>query len=374
MRRAVSSIALAVLLSVVPNLGAQHKPKQPTSDKGVRDVLRAVEVPFKEEPSLSGLAASPVLSYPIQCNSEGVPFVGMLNPPDFDEEEVYSITSKGVRKFSLDTVNDLFDKEILDYYPAQSGVIFLVFGSEEGQLGARASSPPSANGEDTAHHVQRGYYIAKFDADGSYKGRVRIEPSFTPSKIAEFDSGLFLAYGVDADARRPELALINPDGSVLRYLDPDPSLSNWYKSYLNSTLGRPGDSKPTVLPGGQMVPYLGRLLLVQQGSKLPIFGIRENGEVQQFKTPAPEGYVLESLIPAQNRWYVRYRTEAKPGTQVSREQPVLFVVDPDAGRLLERLKPQGVSTDEIACSRNGDLIAFRRDDKGRFVAILGQVQ
>jgi len=285
----------------------------------------------------------------------------MLAPPDFKEEQGYLLTADGARKLDIGAANDLSGKEIIDWYPSESGALALVLAGESSQGGTSANSGP------------RHYYVVTFGTDGAYKSQVKIDASFTPSKIAGFDSGILLAYGADRNTDQPTLALLKQDGSVLRYLQLDTSVRNWYASKTDSN--ESASRSPITLPSGQLTPYSDSVLLVSQGSTLPVFAIREDGSIRAVRVAIPDGYTLDSIITRPQQWYVRFRARPLEAERTTSDAPSpLFEVNPEEGTLIERLSPVGVRADEVACFQRGNLIAFRRGADGKLIGMSAGLQ
>ena len=329
-----------------------------TKDKNPQ--IRAINIPFKQVEAASGVAASPVTTYPMECSPDGTAFLEMMLPPHFTEQEIYSISvTKGIHKFAPASISDLHRIQVLRYYPGSSGVLFLIRAAEE---------EPEAG-----HGARYHYYIATFDTDGQYKGRIQLDESlFALGQLAGFESGVFAAYGMDMDTRHLALGLINSDGSLLRFLEPPSALKKWW--YTSTTKYSDPGGPPPSFPNTQMVPFRDRILLVHINSKAPVLEVHESGEVREVKLSLPEGQVINSFIAAQNRWYVRTLDESAAAAERGSMSPNLFEVDPETGLPVAQLRPEGVLSGEIACLQDGSFIAFKRDnDTGKLIALRGDI-
>src|SRR5438045_9396767 len=70
-----------------------------------------VTVDFKEAEPLRGVsAASIAMIAPMQCTADGTSFVNMLQPPEYKDQELLSISLSGdrrVRAFHIETISHL---------------------------------------------------------------------------------------------------------------------------------------------------------------------------------------------------------------------------------------------------------------------------
>ena len=317
--------------------------------------IPVVDLNFKDDPSVAGLAASPVLAYPLECSTDGKLFVEMLAPPDFSKRELYAVSpSKGAYRLDGTQMSDLHDVTITSYYPTPSLVAFLVYATRD------TTEPRKAE-----HH----YYLATFDKDFAYKRAVQIPDQFHPLHIGAFDDGVFLISGADEE-RMLRLFLLNADGSVLRVLDSPTEFGRGYKKLIriSSELAH-----GRISPAAQMVPFLDSILLISRSSRIPVLEVKSGGAIREVQLDLPKGmdYVVDSFVPSSDdKWYVRFNVVAPPGKAFSND-PILYKVDPSNGKLLEQFHPVGALGSEIACVSDGRFLALRQDDNGHFVEMKG---
>lgn len=348
LKRSREFAAICVLFISVQLVG------QSAGSKAAAPSIPIVDLNFKDDQSVAGLVASPVLVYPLGCSADGKLFIEMLAPPDFRQHELFAVSpSKGAYRLDGTQMTDLHDVTIMSYYPAPSLVAFLVYATRNG------TEPRKSE-----HH----YYLATFDKDGVYKQAVQIPDQLHARRIGAFDDGVFLIFGVDVD-RKARLALLNADGSVLRVLDSPRDFGREYEKLVNSSEFAQGRTSPPA----QMIPSLDGILLVSRSSRLPVLEVKSSGATREVRLDLPKGsdYVVDSFVPSSdNKWYVRFNVVAPAGKAFSNE-PILYQVDPSNGMLLTQLHPVGALGSEIACVSDGRFIALRQDDNEHFVEMKG---
>lgn len=73
------------------------------------DAIPAVHVEYKPNNDIPGVNSSPVISSPILCSPDGIPFVSVPEPPDYTTQTVYSLDPKGAHTFSMQSAVGLYD-------------------------------------------------------------------------------------------------------------------------------------------------------------------------------------------------------------------------------------------------------------------------
>jgi hypothetical protein len=316
-----------------------------------------VDVNFKDDQTVTGLVANPVLAYPLECSTDGKMLIEMLSPPDFRQHVLYLVLpSKGARRLDATQMTDLDDVQVVSHYLAPSSVAVLVYATREG------AGPK---------YFERHYYIATFDNDGAYKSAIQIPDEIVrPRNVGAFDNGMFIVSGVDQKTppSTSRLTLLSADGSVLSVLDPPEEFRKEYEKVMNSSESQGG----RIAPAMQMVPFLDGILLVSRSTRIPVLEVKSSGDIREVKLHLRKGqeYVVDSIIPSTDKWFVRFNVVAPLGKSFSND-PVLYGVDPSNGMLLKRFHLVGALGSEILCASDGQLLALRQNDNGHFVEMKG---
>jgi hypothetical protein len=345
-----------ILMLFIP---AQRIIAQVVNDKAAPSVP-IVDVNFKDDRTVTGLVASPVLAYPLECSTDGKVLIEMLSPPDFREHVLYLLLpSKGARRLDATQMTDLDDVQIVSHYLAPSSIAVLVNATHD------AAGP---------NYLKRHYYIATFDNEGAYKGSIQVPDEIVrPRNVGAFDNGMFLVSGVDQKAppSMSRLTLLSADGSVVSVLDPPGGFRKEYEKVMSSGASQGG----RIAPQMQMVPFRESILLVSRSTRIPVLEVKGSGDIREVELQLPKGqeYVVDSIVPSsRSKWFVRFNVVAPLGKPFSND-PILYGVDPSNGMLLERFHFVGASGSEIVCSSDGQMLALQQDDNGHFVEIKGTV-
>jgi hypothetical protein len=368
-------VGLVCVVLVLAPLGfsQQNSAAKPTSALKLENRIPTVSLQFKDDESLPGLLASPVLAYPMQCASDGSVFVEMLQGADYQDRRLYSISRDGVHEYAKEKIPSLHDARVFSYYPSDSRVVLLVNAMEESREGkVRIDAPDGSRKEVVQNIGERLLYLVEFDRDGSYKRASQAWGALSLSRVGVFTSGDLLAFGVDRSSELPQLAILSSDGTLLRTLDVPGAVKQWYKDERNSATG--STQGAVFLPPTQFVPFDAGILVVALWSTAPVLEVREGGAIRPIRIRLPAGLSLDSLVPSSGgHWYVRVRNSARGDERAELDFHALYEVDPADGKVIRRIETGTVPSDGIACVDNGRFIAFRRDDNGKFVGMRGEI-
>src|SRR5262249_54610748 len=136
-------------------------------------------------------------------------------PPNGNE--VLKFGEKGIVTFETNKISDIIEPKWVADFASDSELDMLI----EGNTRTEQRSKKTENGEDEVYWEttgERRYYIARFDADGSYKGALKLDLPFRPMQLSGFSSGDFLVTGPD-DRHVIRLALLDSSGQLLRDIE-----------------------------------------------------------------------------------------------------------------------------------------------------------
>ena len=361
---------IATMLGVW-NADAQSRP--PLRAKSEINAFRTSPIMFKADDSFPSLAASPVFEYPLQCSSDGTVFIRMIEPPRFTNSRIYAISpDHQVRQYNQELIGELHDVQLRGYFGSEEEVLLLVFATRDDKKQAATLRLPDGQvKEQTVSAGEHHYFVAVFDRDGTFKKSIGIDDAIEPRQVARFPSGEFLVYGMETESQSARLALLNPDGTILRFLS-TPSFSQ--KTLSDLRHGVPGLPKSFgVVPATQLLLFRENVLVISEGVREPVLEINNAGNIRVVQIRLPDDYVVEGFVPSTKHWYVAAAPSAPIGKFVDSSSNILFEINPEDGAPLRRLEPQNANVGDLACAPDDDFIAFRRDKEGKLTRMMGTV-
>jgi hypothetical protein len=344
-------------------------------------------IEFKAVESDSNFSLPPVTNGLPHCNSDGALVLdamdaGSLNKRAEDaaarkpltavQYTLITIRGRTIQTVSSSAISDLNDLFVLDVFPADSGLYFLVRGSKEhaGERG-RGKSPTGIPWSSYRN------YIARFDADGVYKGVTEIQAGcdmLQPghcevSHLAVLPSGDFLVTESDPVTSTLRLLYLNLSGEVLKQIDvpagrkpidwggrdSNPAILQEAKNFLASVLFTAFDQS---------------ILVWRSNSNDPILEIRAGGGVREVPLQTPQGFRFVNMITSNDRWVAHFRNdETPPDARMSEETDTYYEIRPQDGSLVARLVQKGDVPRSIACESSGTYTAFKMSDLGKLVLL-----
>ncbi len=181
-------------------------------------------------PSLFEIEFSPANDYPPLPWSEDQPDITQSSECTGDKN-VYlagwpigmagtSFTRNGIIRFSKDQMADIpLPEPMLLGSVSQAGYFVRVGGTENAKMEEQTFN--DEEGHESRYAEVKGdhhEYIAHFDKDGSYKGAIKTELPFDLVSFGVFDSGNFVAQGLDQN-KIPRIGLLDSSCQLIRYLD-----------------------------------------------------------------------------------------------------------------------------------------------------------
>jgi hypothetical protein len=362
-KSAVELFAVSAFLFGFINLSGQ-KPSADSPEHGLAvqpPPVRNLDLTRGE--SLVGLPASTVIGYPQRCSSDGYIFLEVYadsSTPDVAHTpQIYRISSqREVKKIPLPLPSEYKVASSASFFASENALITLLQVSQPTDPTA-----PSRRGE-------RIFFLSITDRDGGHQKLIKLNLGIDPAKAAMFSSGQILIVGSDTTNLEPVLALLKPDGTLDRRLDlderPFDSSDDLHK------LNKPKSSDSNTVARQHFVmsslnkavftPWGDEILLVQPGSKLPIYRIHASGQIDPVSINIPGGNLINSIVGSgsADSWVVTARNPttfqdfAKTGI-IQNIQERIFEVDPLSGNVIDELSVKGPPPGEISCAANKKL-------------------
>jgi hypothetical protein len=357
MRRIMKNLLLIFWLCIFAT--SQRKSIEKTTSASPETPI--FEVKFDKDPALSvpfeetGMSAE-------GCDNDGNPYVQVYNPIR---------ASTAVLKLSADGITTLFDPgKITDIveplwvfdFVSNSKVYALIEGDVH-----REQHRTSDGGWSLEIKGEPRYYIAEFDADGSYKRALKLDLSFRPTRIAGFQSGDFLVSGYDG-SNVSHLALLDSSGQLLRYIElPKEKQQAPEEVYARSFGTKPitaSTAAHALSAFASLFQYQNDVLYVRGRSATPIYSISDGGEVRTLPIKAPKGYSVEYMLPSDNNWFV---VSAELG-KYDNDNNVIYEVNPSTGELVARYLSEGLGRaktvdwqSDLACVHEREFVLVHHD-------------
>jgi hypothetical protein len=351
---------LAVCLVLLPSITLAQSSAVPARQAGMASQPklpnRTLDLTHVE--SLPGLPASTPGSE--ICSSDGTTFAEIYavgKPETAWFPEIYSISDqREIKKLSFPTPTGYKYVLLQSFFPSEHQLVALI----------QADQPTTSDGSPQ----QKGLvsFLSTMDRDGDRKSIVKLDLPFEPAKAAILESGEFLIFGSDRANFNPVLALVHEDGSLDRMLDLD-TRPYGLSEDLGKIYGRKATDSNTFalqrltqgsLSAAQFVPWGSEILLLQPGSKLPVYRINQAGLQGAVTIKFPDGFLLDSILGSSEKdsWAVLTKDPSsfqKMAKDHVVENPTqhLFEVNPHTGEVIDQLSVKGPHPGEVSCAANG---------------------
>lgn len=359
---------------------AKRQAAEPREENPQADVP-VTRIDFKSDGPIPGVESSPVVSMPIQCTPDGTPLVAVPQPPNYFTQTVFSLDPKGARNFSYTSVAGLYDVKYLGFFPGDSTVDILVNGTTDSKQSQYAVTSPrgSVSNSATGFQGQRADDVLQFELNGNFKRMIALPEAYSFHRIAELGDHNLLAVAYDRVNAVAKLLLLDEDGQVIRPLQIPQAME--HDSAL--TQGQTGSDlnrarAETSLSWWLFTPSAGRVLLYVAHSKFPVLELGPGGAMREIPLQAPEGYLLDGFIPANDRWMVRFRRENLPDHGAVDRRPesrnyVLYEVNRADGSLKREFKAISGPGFGSACEHDGVLTGFSVSPDSKYIRLTAEI-
>jgi hypothetical protein len=305
---------------------------------------------------------------PIICSPTGIPFVTFIEPSDFGPQTIVSLDPKGGHAFSVKTVPGLYDtNSIHGYFVSDSVIGILVRATKDDKVAPNTISIgpkfPPRHIYTAEHHD----YLVEFDNSGNYKTTLELPEQYQFRRLAALQDDTLLALAFDPANRVPMLFLLDSGGQMIRTLQIPAEMA----TSPEIVAGQSGDIGKQISAAGSLswwifAPTRNRVLLYQAHTKSPVLEVGAGGAVREVPLHFPKGYVLDSVLSANDRWIMRFRKESLTDSGAIDGRPeannyALYEVDSSDGSLRRRIELDGGLFYSIACEQDGVFTAFSVD-------------
>lgn len=294
--------------------------------------------------------------------------------PKYDDI-VTIVQGKKTQTISSTSIADLTDFNVLDIFPADSGVYFLLQGTKE-QPGERGMGKSPSGIPLNAYRN----FVARFDRDGSYKSATELGVGCGLSRpgscdlahLAVFPSGDMLVTESDPATSTLRVLYLKSSGEVVKQIDvpasrkpmdwgdasSDPNLTQTAKMFLGSVYFTAVDQS---------------IVVWRANGTDPVVEIRQGGGVREVPLQIPKGYRLADMVASNDRWVAHFRTENTPSNvRMSEDTDAYFDLLPQDGSLAAKIVQKGDAPLSIACESSGSYTSFKMDDAGKMVLLKGE--
>ncbi len=282
-----------------------------------------------------------------------------------------ALSPKGIIPFLSDKLTDVPHPRttFLGMNPSlsASGISFLVTGTDDAKVETR-----NWTDEQGTNHVDHDlsnailHFLVHFDADGTYKGAIKLDLPFLVYKFAAFDSGTFIAQGMEKE-KIPRIALLSASAEFMRYLDFSKDISTSGSASTDEIQCKDCTADlNSVVFNSYFTPWHHEILLKREfGSTVRIYEIQESGQVRVTTVKVPEGYDIGPMVPSDKNWLFRFN---QPNAHGDRPQVFdsLLEVDARNGQPLREyrlLPPDTAPETTLSCFFDGEFWGLRENKK-----------
>jgi hypothetical protein len=304
---------------------------------------------------------------PVLCSPGGIPYVSFIDPNSLGVQTVSSLNSNGAHQFSTKSIPGLFDPVFGADFASDSMLVMLVNGTKDSAkapnavpLGPGLPSKAVFTGE----HLN---YLAEFDSSGAFKKLLELPDKYHFWRIGVLADDSFLALAYDRPNSAPKLLLLDSDAQIVRTIEIPSDLQD----SATLTKGRSGGSLEQTPAESSMswwlfAPVRDRILLYQAHTALPILEVSSGGGVREVSLKLPKDFVIDTVIPSDDRWIVRVRrANLSEKTEIDARPEarnyVLYEADPADGHLRRELNVSSGPFYSVACEHGGTFTAFAVD-------------
>ena len=391
MRRSLSSrwmrafgCVLGIMAACAPAQTSSAVQQIATED-GKQELIPSRVVEFKAVETDPGFALpSGSVEYP-HCLSDG-----SLVLREFDWEAVIKtpkgkfpkyndfvmiVQGKKTKTISSTTISDLTDFNVMDIFPADSGIYLLLQGTKD-QPGERGPHKSPVGIPFTSYHN----FVARFDLDGTYKGATQLAAECDLSQpghcdlrhLAVFPSGDMLVTESDPVTSSLKVLYLKSSGEVVKQIDVPASRKqmDWGDASSNPQLKQAA----SMFLASVYFTAVGQNIVVwRSNSSDPVVEISQGGGVREVPIQTPEGYRLADMVASNDRWVVHFRTEnTPPSARMSVDTDAYFDVRPQDGSLAAKIVQKVDAPLSIACESSGAYRSFKMNDAGKMVLLEGK--
>ena len=336
--------------------------------------LPVTDLSFVPKGEIPGMAPSNAVST-VLCDAHGTLFVSTPKPPMYQPSSVESADLKGSHTYDASTAPGLYDLAMLDFFPGDDMVGLLVHATrdaKQSQYSFRVAGSDEVHTR-TGFHGEHYDYVLKFDRDGNYRATIELTGRYQFRHFAELADGNFVAIAYDRVNRVPRLLLLDSDGQVVRPLEIPSDLQETPE--LNNA--QSGDvvklaQAESSLSLWRFAPVREHVLMYFPRRKPTFLEIGAGGSVREVPIESPPGYVVDEVLPSNDRWIVQYRKEGLPDNGAVDSSPeannfLLAELNPGDGSLRRTFHIVKAAAFGVACELDGTFLGLSHNESGKFV-------
>ena len=335
-------------------LASGSQDASPSRSAGAPEVPTRV-LDFRKGSVIKGLHASHIIVLPYQVSGDGAVFVNMMEAKTA-ETILYEIDGDTSHTFDFSSVRDMSDIQVLDYFPSDTHVLFLVSAASAPQAAGSDVSKSLEKQRSTSNRHQQ--FFLEFDRTGQYRRSIRPEVYFSITRIAVLSSGPIIASGYDQGIQAPRMVLLDTDGKVLRNLNQ------------SITKDEQQTGAKGVLSANQteFVPYKGNVLIWRRGVNDPIVEMLSDGSTREIKPELPRGTIVQDVVASDDQWlfHVAPAGPRPDGKAVNQSDMRYVEISPFDGHMIDMVEVGPGPIQSIVCRANGRYIGFLTGDDASF--------
>jgi hypothetical protein len=328
------------------------------------------EINLVEDPDLGSMPWPSDWADPGQgdCDENGNVYVWTWPPG----HGLAAFTPKGIVTFFAGQMTDVPTPDAHGAYISEAGIYVGVDGVDNPKQDTKTIEDKEGQKLTLTRMAgEQHRYIARFDRDGTYKGSLRLELPFYVSTFGAFDSGGFVAQGLDEN-KIPRVALLDSAGQLIRYLFLEKDISAVSEIPASDLkYGGTNADSGSVAMTSEFTPSHGKVLFLRSLANAQVYEIQESGEVRIVKIKAPAGYDVERMIRSDRNWFASFRKPNNKGVWANAEHSI-FEIDPASGQLLReyRMKSPDLA---VSCFMNNEFLALHTQN-GKLTVLRGEVR
>lgn len=386
MKRIPFSILVFILSFAGPGLRAsaqfaisgehtQPSQKASTTDTPSIDDLDAqvpvIKPEFTPAGVVPGVSGAFAFTTPIVCSSEGVPYVSFLDSKGLGVQAVTSLDPKGGHIFSVQQIQGLYGIQNIHGVLANDSMVGLLVNATKD-----SSNPQTIKvGKDlpplTTYPGEHKDFLAEFDLKGNFTKVVELElpEGWKTWRLAFLSDGSLLAAAYDHINARPHLVIFGSGGEkkqdlkIPEELADDPVFMGGAGSDISQQV-----QAASGLNSWKFALAMNKVLLYQLRSNTPILEVGAGGTVREVTIEHPKGYVIEGVLPSNDRWLIRFRKEGVGLRGLANTDPtaniyLLYEVNPGDGSLRRRIAVTAAIFYSASCEKDGKITAFTVEDE-----------
>jgi hypothetical protein len=289
-------------------------------------------------------------------------------------EIVTIVRGKKTQTILSTSISDLTDSLVVDVFPADSSIYFLLQGTKD-QPGERGP------GKSPAGIPLKSYrsFLARFEVDGTYKGATELAVGCDLSQpgscelrhLAVFPSGDMLVTESDPETSTLKVLYLKSSGEVVKQIDVPAGRRpmDWGTASSNPELRQ---AAKTFLASVYFTVVGDNIVVWRANSDDPVVEVRQGGGVREVPIQIPEGWRFADMVASNDRWVVHFRTEnTPPSVHMSTDIDAYYELRPQDGSLAAKLVQKGEIPLSIACESGGKFTSFKMNDAGKMLLLEG---